>query len=352
MRLPQPSGPFRVGSSTYLMEDSSRPCHLMSTVPGRRLYLKLWYPAQPGAAHAPEVLWKELRVPGRAPWLMRQLMRLIPRGTSSYPEAPFAASAPALPPVLYNHGLISFAAENTSLMQELASRGHVVIAIEHRDQLPEWQALTRQQPSGQKRVAQQLMVQLRGADAAQRALLAKELYAASPNTRRLVVERAQDTRLVLDKLTSALARVPGRPCRPADGTAHLVGYSVGGAVATEVAAQDQRAVSVVNLDGGVYGSHDARAITAPYLMMYSAGNEGINDELLPSHTVRQTYPGTNHLSYHDVAGVLPPLRWLRAAGPADPQEVLTRRNRGIAEHLGAVRKGPLEHSREQVSRAP
>jgi dienelactone hydrolase len=344
MPLPPPTGPFRVGSVTHLLQDPGRACHIMSDAPDRKLLLKLWYPAAPAPGRAPEILWNELRVPGRAPWLIRRLLMLVPRRTDTYPWAPLAALAPALSPVIYNHGLISFASENTSLMQELASRGHVVTAIEHVDQLLEWEALNRQQPLPERRLAQQLTAQIRRADAAGRARLAGHLYATSSNTRRIVIERARDTLLVLDSLASILATIPGAARGAAAGAVQLVGYSVGGAVATEVAARDRRAVSVVNLDGGLYGPRDARLISVPYLMMYSAGNVGINDDLLPRQIARATHPGTNHLSYHDVAGLLPLLRWVRAVGPADPMAVLKWRNQSVAEYLHAVRGGPLERT--------
>lgn len=333
MPLPQPTGPFPVGSITHSLRDESRPIYLLSPAQGRRLLLKLWYPCEPDAAREPEVLWNELRAPGRAPWLIRQLLRSIPRGTHSYPGAPLAKLVPAVLPVIYNHGLISFAAENTSLMQELASHGHIVIAIEHLDQLPEWQTLNRQQPQMEKRLAQQLGAQIRREDAAGRLRLAGRVYAASANTRRIVLERAQDTRLVLDNLASILAAVPGHAKGTAVSAVHLAGYSVGGAVATEVAARDRRAAGVVNLDGGLYGSSDARMIPVPYLMIYSAGTTGINDDLLPGQAAKMTHPGTNHLSYHDVAGLLPLLSWLRAVGPAEPVAVLRWRNQSVVQFI-------------------
>jgi dienelactone hydrolase len=163
------------------------------------------------------------------------MMMFLPRTTETYPGAPLAASAPALPPVLYNHGLISFASENSSLMQELASRGHVVIAIEHVDQLLEWQTLNHRQPPAEKRLAQQLTSQVRRAAGAERARLARALSAASSSTRRIVVERAEDTRLVLDTLASTLGTIPGHVRGPTAAGAHRVGYSIGGAVATEAA---------------------------------------------------------------------------------------------------------------------
>jgi dienelactone hydrolase len=306
----------------------------MSSTPGRKLFLKLWYPAEPAPTAAKEMLWAQLRDDGRTPLLVRGLLRVFRLRTASYPGAALAASAPKLCPVVYNHGLVSFASENTSLMEDLASRGHVVIAVQHQTQWDELQGLNRQQSVQEKQLGRKLTAQIRGAAKADRAKLGRELSEASGNTNRITIERAKDTLFVLDNLTSILAQMPGGlGWVPEPSHVHLVGYSVGGAVATEVARSDRRVASAVNIDGGVYGLLDAGTVAVPYLMIYSATNEAINDELLPRPAVSLTAESTTHLNYHDVAGLLPQLRWLRALGRAEPVSVLQWRNRVVAEFI-------------------
>ncbi len=341
MSLPHPNGPLPVGSITLELQDPGRPRHLMSAAQSRKLLLKLWYPARPAPGATTERLWKQLRDDGRTSLIARTLLTLIRRRTASHPAAAFATAVQPSCPVIYNHGLISFASENTSMMEDLASRGHVVIAIEHRDQLSELRALNRHQALPRKRLARDLTAKIRRASTAERAGLARRLYEASDNTNRIALERAKDTSLVLDNWASILAAIPGRTaCAGEPLKAHLVGYSLGGAVATEVARRDERVAGVVNIDGGLYGSIDAGSVRAPYLMIYSARNDAINDELLPKHAARMTAAGTYHLNYHDVAGLLPPLRWARAIGSADPVAVLEWRNRTVAEFV-AFRHRPM-----------
>ncbi len=323
---------------TQSLADPDRPQHLLSPEQGRKLFLKLWYPAHPASAATPEMLWVELRHARRTPLAIRTLLKLIQRPTATYPGAPLAAAQPTVCPVVYNHGLVSFASENTSLAQELASRGFIVVAIEHQDQLAEFQALNRQQSRPDKRLGRDLAARIRQADTSERARLARQLYAASANTNPIVLERARDTRFVLDRFRSVLATIPGGSTRVDDASSvHLVGYSVGGAVATHVAGQDQRVASVVNIDGGMYGSPDARVLSVPYMMIYSGRNKAINDELLPKHAMTVSAANTDHLNYHDLAGLLPPLRWIRAVGSADPIEVLRWRNEQIAKFLESYR---------------
>ena len=61
MSFLDPSGPFGVGSITTELADKARPAHLLSDTAGRRLWLKLWYPAERGTGAEYERIWQELR---------------------------------------------------------------------------------------------------------------------------------------------------------------------------------------------------------------------------------------------------------------------------------------------------
>jgi dienelactone hydrolase len=148
----------------------------------------------------------------------------------------------------------------------------------------------------------------------------------------MVVERAADTSFVLNHIDDVVAKIPAVRANAIDtSSAHLIGFSVGGAVATETAKRDARARSVVNLDGGMHGTLDAQAPRQPYLMLYSSVNDGMNDALLPSHAERSTPADTTHLNYHDIAGLLPLLRFARVTGRTDPRALLKQRNRIVRE---------------------
>lgn len=169
----------------------------------------------------------------------------------------------------------------------------------------------------------------------ERARLAVEYYRQSVNTNLIVGERARDTSFVLDRLQEALQRVPGVDEADVDCDAiHAAGFSVGGAIATETARRDGRVKSVTNLDGGFYGTEPP--IRQPYLMMYSAANEGINDLLLPEHAVRRTLANTAHLNYHDVSVLLPFLRYTGVTGKVNPRELIVLRNSAVEAFIRAV----------------
>src|SRR5690606_31139592 len=198
--------------------------------------------------------------------------------TSTYAGAALDGTAGLRSLVVYNHGMISFASENTSLMEHLASRGHLVIAIRHVEQLAELRGSNRGRTEDERRRDAEWEGRLRAASRDEKAALAAEYYARSSRTNRIVIERSLDTSFVLDHVAELLRHVPGLDGDPlADRPIHLVGFSVGGAVAHETAGRDPRAASVTNLDGGLYGTQPALPVARPYLMLYSAANEGSKD---------------------------------------------------------------------------
>jgi dienelactone hydrolase len=334
--LPRPVGLYVVGSITHELVDANRTTHLASEALGRRLLLKIWYPAAT-ATTRPELLWTEVRRDARTPLPIRLLLACVRVRSAAIRGAAMNPALRASPLVLYNHGLISFRAENTSLMEDLASHGYTVLAIEHADQLAERQALTRGGDAGKQRARKALERQLAGASAQERARLAPEYYDGAASTNRIVIERSADTSFVMDNASSVVAAIPGlRPDSVDMSSAHLVGFSLGGAVATVTAERDPRARSVANLDGGMYGSRTAHDIRVPYLMMYSSSNDGGNDRLLPGHAQRVAPAGTTHMNYHDVAALLPGLRYLHATGSTNATAFVAQRNLTVREFLSVI----------------
>jgi dienelactone hydrolase len=294
---------------------------------GRELIVKVWYPSI-GASTDAELVWEELRGDARTPWAIRLLLKLSRARTSTHVGAAFDTRASIGSIVVYNHGLISFASENASLLEHLSSRGHVALALRHVEQLAELRWLTRGRTRAERKADAESARRLQAAPRPEKARLAVEYFARSTNTNRIVIERARDTAFVLDRFAEILRHVPGvGGMSPEPREAHLVGFSVGGAVSNEVAARDSRAKSVVNLDGGMYGTQPSPPIRQPYLMMYSSANDGGNDALLPDHAVRHAPAGTLHLNYHDVSALLPLLRYAGATGTVNAREFLGLRNR-------------------------
>ena len=340
--LPSPGGPHLVGSSTCELTDTSRASHLLGRERGRKLFVKCWYPTSETASDTcrRERLWEQLRdepnVPGIAKLLLRPAMKVL---TSSYRDAPYATCGAARI-LIYNHGLVSFASENSMLMEHLASRGYVVIALQHVEQLAEFRELQKTQRQGEREEQASLQRKIKAASVSERPELSNEYFRIATNTNRIVAGRCADVEYAVSELERIAQSIPGIDDISAASPVGAIGLSLGGAVATEYAKRARRKPScVVNMDGGIYGAEREEPIATRYLMLYSQENDGSNDASLVASSgaeiTRRTIAGTKHLNFHDIAAVYPALKWLRVIGSASPMAVINERNQSVSDFLDA-----------------
>ena len=342
--LPLPGGPYVVGSTSCGLTDHDRTAHLSSEDQGRVIIVKVWYPADESTPQATqkEMLWHELRDDPNTPGMMKLLLRRTAKiATHSLVQPDFSTRISRPRILIYHHGMISFAAENTFLMEDLASHGYIVIALQHAAQLAELKALQGMQPNNIRKQQAQLENRIRKAVGENRAALSKEYYQSASNTNRIVAARAQDTGYVLDNVMEVLGAIPGiKDCDIPTEIVGIIGYSVGGAVATDFAKSDVRAAWVVNMDGGIYGEHRDQPLSSPCLMLYSAVNHGCNASALltqhPATIICKTIDHTKHMNYHEIAMIYPSLRWLGITGKADPLDVIKLRNQYIIEFIQSI----------------
>ena len=339
--LPKPSGPYTVGSVDCEITDTGRTSHLASRETGRKIFVKFWYPAGVPAVHdyRRERLWEQLRgephLPAIAKLLLRPAMKVM---TNTYHGAPYAAHAGPPRILVYNHGLISFVSENSMLMEHLASRGYIVIALQHREQLAELQALQKGQSADVKQAQATLQRRIKASTGAERAALSHEYFRIASNTNRIADARAIDVEYAVANLGSVLEAIPGVDRSAPAVVAGVIGLSLGGAVATEYARRNPAGdVCIVNMDGGIYGLQLEQPIATRYLMLYSEENNGNNARSLtatPGAAITNSViPGTRHLNLHDIAAVYPALKWLGAIGSAHPATVIEKRNLLVSDFI-------------------
>jgi len=339
--LPEPTGPHKVGTIT-LNEEYSPENNNGSTEVRRQLQLKLWYPAflSDTDRYPRETLWNELHDSDAFSVTERFFATYLKNiETSSYRGAPLNATAPPRPVVIYNHALLSMASDNTLMTETLASFGYIVVGVRHKKQREEYFQLQGELSDEQKTYEKESALKL-GADMdrATRAELSLEVYGNNTTLAEIVRRRSRDSSHVLSNLESVLESIPGcvsSPCKNFEKVA-LVGFSLGGAVATELCKTDQRCSAVVNLDGGIFGSDITAPVTIPYLMVYSPSHSGGNDFLKAvSGDVyfEQTIEGAMHTDFHDATFVLPGLRWMGLLGNIGGEEMIKQRNRHVLDFL-------------------
>ena len=338
--LAKPAGPHLVGTVAFELADPERTTHVASSDQGRRLFVKLWYPADRSAAkHRRERLWEQLRherhVPAIVKLLLKPAMRVL---TNSHVEAAYEATAGAPRVLIYCHGLISFASENTILMEHLASHGFVVVSIQHLHQLTELRALQASQSKAMKAEQSRIERKIKSSLRDRRAELSREYFRIASNTNRIVAARSADIGFVVSEMQAAMKKIPEVDHAAETRVVGAIGLSLGGAVVTEFSKRNWNQVRcVVNLDGGHYGELQEEPVRIPYLMLYSEENEGINDSALNAVSgidlARNTIPGTRHLNFHDISVIYPVMKWIRAIGPADPRDAVRLRNQIVHEFI-------------------
>jgi predicted dienelactone hydrolase len=130
LTLPAPTGPHRLGTTSLYLIDKSRPDPWVPAIRFRGLVIQIWYPAHevvgyprapyftPKVARAYE---KQLGLPVALNWPV----------THAHLGAPVYRREGGWPVVLYSPGLGNEGNETTCLVEELASRGYVVVTIDH-----------------------------------------------------------------------------------------------------------------------------------------------------------------------------------------------------------------------------
>ncbi|MFT4196970.1 MAG: hypothetical protein QM601_03515 [Pseudoxanthomonas sp.] len=135
--LPQPDGPYAVGTRHFELVDPARRGVLEDPPDtARRVVVWAWYPAAAGAGPVRTYFTADERglaasvarnwgLPGFAFDHLRQVR------THSRPDAPLSAAQARWPVVVFNHGYWGWPGQNTALMEKLASRGYLVFSIGH-----------------------------------------------------------------------------------------------------------------------------------------------------------------------------------------------------------------------------
>jgi len=399
--LPEPSGPYGVGTFEYSMTDDSRK-ERYSPTRNRELYVEVWYPADKGASGGFPVrtLFQELYEGDYTRQsFMFGYLRHIP--THSHVHAPVAAlDRGPFPVLLFNHALeLGFTSQNQLLMEHLASHGYVIFSIAHPYQsskvnlgsagtvttvseYPSDVDLPRaelyrgvvgtiyeashdlDEISAVKEVLSPLAEQYfslaerdkktflrqavaREEFAAYRHFMSEELledyflydYFAENSMHQYWVE---DIQFIADTLGDLPAPVAAFSESIDTGGFGVFGMSFGGGAAGEFCKIDSRCKAGVNLDGTQFGRRWNQAVSAPFLMLYHEEHQGGNDfAYLPSTHDFWDYgvKGATHFDFTDFTYVWPLFKTLGFTGPIDGMRMIDIMNTVVLNFFDHSLKG-------------
>ncbi len=140
LTLPAPAGPYQVGTVSLHLIDRSRRNPFAANPQYRELMTSIWYPAD----HAANYPLTPYMLPGAAARFgasggQGQQVFNVPPGkvnwaairTSGHQGAPVARHGGPFPVVLFSPDMENPRALDTAVVQDLASRGYVVVTIDH-----------------------------------------------------------------------------------------------------------------------------------------------------------------------------------------------------------------------------
>ncbi|MFE5481985.1 alpha/beta hydrolase family protein [Streptomyces sp. NPDC056527] len=233
LRLPAPTGPYKVGATTLHLVDPSRNDPWKPEIGVRELMVTVLHPARTvrGLPRAPQLtpgaaeLFAEL-APAIHPGLPPAGVDWAATLTHSHPGAPVLPGR--RPVLLYSPGGGEARTMGTSLAEELASHGWAVVTIDHPGDASQVEFPTGR--PGREKVRPTVF--LGPPDAEQ--------------FRTMIDTRLADVRFVLDRL-EALEGPLGRALDL--GRVGMYGHSAGGTTAAQTLYDDRRIAAAVNLEG-------------------------------------------------------------------------------------------------------
>jgi len=340
VRLPQPTGPYQIGITSFALVDEARP-EVFTDEPNdkREILVRVWYPAQPGAGTSPDPFWgKDTKeIGGRLAEYMR-----MPKTTfddlalvrsHSFADTPLAKSKSRYPVLIFSHGYIpGFLAQNTAQMEELASHGYVVFSIGHSYEtvaniFPDGRAVPFSparfaafaQGAGK---ANPLVAKYAAADSAEREALLKQILVAWPMLEESLRVWAGDVGFLITELEKVKSdKIKNMFAGKLDlKRIGVFGMSFGGATAGQVCVVDKRCKAGINLDGLQSGDLLGRPMERPFMFMQSQDAGNIN-RLFFDRAKGDAYyvvvKGTKHFNYSDFSLLSPDYKKAGLLGTID-----------------------------------
>lgn len=304
LTLPPLTGPYVVGRTTYAWVNSGQTDELAPT-PGtkREVLVWIWYPAAGPSSTAPA---DYLPAPWRAATahtygvLMTDFLTRDPAvvHTHSATDPLISAAQPSYPVVIMRAGGGALTTDMTTLAEDLASHGYVVVGFDapYRSGVvafPDGRVVARSRAANPE--------DLPPADQAQM-------------INRLLPMWTSDAQFVIGQLERLNAADPrGRLTGRLDmHRLGIFGHSFGGATALQLCHDDARCVAGIDLDGAPYGSVVEDGVTQPFLFLLSDhGNLSTAEDRSVYRNIRSIYDrhpdgklllmirGANHFSFTD-----------------------------------------------------
>jgi predicted dienelactone hydrolase len=271
--LPVPTGPFAVGRGTFAWIDVAHTDPL-ATPPGtkRELLAWVWYPAKPQSSSQPDdylpTPWRNARASHTGVLFSQFLTRDSSRvRTHSFRDADISPQQPNYPVIFIRAGLAALTTDYTTLAEDLASHGYVVVGFD-----APYRTFVVVLPNGTviARAPQNNADLFSGPE--QEQLADKLVHAWSA-----------DMGFALDQLGQLNASDPsGRFLGRLDmQRIGVFGHSLGGATTLQFCHDDSRCKAGIDLDGAPLESVGGEGVTQPFMFLLSDHHREPDSETQP-----------------------------------------------------------------------
>jgi dienelactone hydrolase len=308
--LPTPTGAFAVGRTTYVWSDATQGPGAPQSGTHRQLVAWIWYPAapqQPGQTYddylpAP---WRTALARHGGALITQFMNRDLSRvRTHSISDADVSTQQHTYPVVMMRAGLAKLTTSYTTLAEDLASHGYVVVGFDSPYRttivvLPEGRVINRAPQNN-----------LDAFGGSQREQTANKLVQAWSTDMSFAVDQLEGL-----NRSDPSGRFIGRLDMQRVG---VFGHSLGGATALQFCHDDARCKAGIDIDGAPLGSVVGEGVTQPFMFILSdhsgeseaesrpvmANIRSIYDRLPNDRRVEIMITGANHYMFSDDGALL------------------------------------------------
>ncbi len=281
IKLPSPTGHFGVGTTTYHAIDSSRAPNSRKKLGSRELMVQVWYPTAmkesiPQYPYMPYVLpFLKSGLSEASSVPLEDLSYIDQIKTYAKPSAPISTHQEQYPIVVFSHGMGESRGLYTSLLEDLASHGYIVVALDHtyacRATIFPDERIICNTDIAQINLPQDY---LKKSEREQFEFMLSAIEEEMPTW-------VADIRFILDFFEHLNSYDPqGRFADKLD-LEHIgiCGHSFGGAAAVQVCRLDSRCKAGINIDGSLFGENKTQGFNKPFLFL---GSKFLEDNYNPT----------------------------------------------------------------------
>ena len=281
--LQKPTGKYFVGVTYLSFVDSTRKELFDNTQDSNReITIKAWYPSDTESNPEPYLLKAEAEFAMKYLQFPQIYKDLI---TNSSRDVPLSFNENTYPILIFSHGFGEHYAQNSILMEELASHGYIIFSISHH-----YECKFSSYPDGRfiyidmnSPRLQKIMQEMSNPKAME---LYQKMFSASNDEERMqvLVETseiiptgltespkywAEDISFFMDQLEGINKKDKIFREKLNFDRIGVFGMSLGGIASGEISLLDKRIKACVNIDGGIYGATLEKEIQIPTMFLNS-----------------------------------------------------------------------------------